>query len=80
MIGFHLKLHPGIVYSHAASQICPPPVLIGMNIDTDENRNTDTNTDENSTSGVTHIEYLIAGIEDWQIFYAYVCVYMYIRA
>ncbi len=23
----HLKLHPGIIYSHAASKYCPPPVL-----------------------------------------------------
>jgi hypothetical protein len=61
-----LKLHPGIVYSHAASKICPPPVLIGMNtdmsIDTDGSWNTDMTMDENSTSSVTHIEYLIAGI------------------
>ena len=27
MVGVHLKLYPGIAYSHAASQICIPPVL-----------------------------------------------------
>ena len=24
-----MKLHPGVVYSHAASQVCTPPVLTG---------------------------------------------------
>ena len=27
MLCFHLKLHPGIIYSHAASQVCSPPIL-----------------------------------------------------
>ena len=29
MLGFHLKLHPGIWYTHAGGSICYPPVLIG---------------------------------------------------
>ena len=29
LLGFHLKLHPGIWYTHAGGSICYPPVLIG---------------------------------------------------
>jgi hypothetical protein len=43
-----LKLHPGIVYSHAASQICPPPVLIGYSVDADIRAVTDTGNPTNT--------------------------------
>lgn len=33
LLGFHLKLHPGVTYSHAASQICYPPILEGFQYD-----------------------------------------------
>ena len=29
ILGFQLKLHPGIWYSHAAGKICYPPILVG---------------------------------------------------
>ena len=38
MLGFHLKLHPGIWYTHAGGSICYPPVLIGHRYSASSNK------------------------------------------